>query len=83
MNVVDPQSDISLREIASFLAKEAGTKVVYELPDEIERTGYSAATKAVLGGTRLVQLGWKAFTPIEQGLCRTVQILRQTKERKY
>ncbi len=77
VNIVDSQSDIMLRELASLLAGEAGTRVVYEVPDETERAGYSTATKAVLDGTRLAQLGWKANTPIAQGLGRTVQILRQ------
>ncbi len=80
VNVVDSRSDITLRELASLLAGEAETKVVFELPDDIERAGYSTATKAVLDGTRLAQLGWKALTPISQGLGRTVRILRQMKE---
>lgn len=80
VNIVDSASDITLRDLALLLAEEAGTKVVFELPDDTERAGYSTATKAVLDGTRLAQLGWKAFTSIGQGLCRTVQILRQIKE---
>ena len=82
VNVVDAQSDTTLRDLASFLAKEAETNVVFELPDDTERAGYSTATKAVLDGTRLAQLGWEAFTPISQGLGRTVRILRQIKERE-
>ena len=77
VNVVDTASDIALKDLAEILAKEAGTKVVFELPDETERAGYSTATKAVLDGTKLKQLGWKPYTPIEQGLSKTVKILRQ------
>lgn len=77
VNVVDTASDIALKDLAEILAKEAGTKVVFELPDETERAGYSTATKAVLDGTRLERLGWKPYTPIEQGLSKTVKILRQ------
>ncbi|MDE7324016.1 MAG: NAD-dependent epimerase/dehydratase family protein [Lachnospiraceae bacterium] len=82
VNIADPQSDITLRELASLLAREAGTRVVFELPDDIERAGYSTATKAVLDGIKLAQLGWKALTPIAQGLDRTVRILSQIKERE-
>lgn len=77
VNVVAPASDITLRELAGFLAEESGTEVGFEWPDETERAGYSTATKAVLDGTRLRQLGWEAHTPIRQGLSRTVKILRQ------
>lgn len=76
VNIVDSASDIMLKDLAAILAKEAGTKVVFELPDTVEQAGYSAATKAVLDGTRLEQLGWKAATSIEEGLVKTIVILR-------
>ena len=77
VNIADSASDIMLKDLAAILAKKAGTKVVYELPDAAEKAGYSTATKAVLDSTKIEQLGWRAFTPIEQGLDKTVQILRQ------
>lgn len=76
VNVVDTASDITLKELAALLAKGAGTRVVFELPDKTEQSGYSTATRALLDGTRLEQLGWKAYTPIREGLSKTVQILK-------
>lgn len=76
VNVVDTASDITLKELAVLLAKGAGTRVVFELPDKTEQAGYSTATRALLDGTRLEQLGWKAYTPIREGLPKTIQILR-------
>ena len=76
VNIVDASSDITLKELADLLARAAGTKVVFELPDDTEKAGYSTATKALLDGTRLERLGWKAHTPIREGLSKTVQILR-------
>lgn len=81
VNIADSASDIMLRDLASLLAREAGTKVVFELPDATEKAGYSTATKAVLDSTKMEQLGWKAHTPAGQGLRRTVQILREMKSR--
>lgn len=78
VNVVDSASDICLRDLAALLAEEAEAEVVFEIPDAIEKAGYSTATKALLDGKRIERLGWKAYTPIRQGLSRTVQILRQT-----
>lgn len=76
INVADTASDITLKELASLLAEEAGTKVVFELPDKTEQAGYSTATRALLDGTRLELLGWMAHTPIREGLPKTLQILR-------
>lgn len=77
VNIADPASDITLRDLAELLAGEAGTRVVFELPDETERAGYSTATKAVLDSTKLEGLGWKAHTPIRQGLSKTIKILNR------
>ncbi|MDE7185771.1 MAG: SDR family NAD-dependent epimerase/dehydratase, partial [Lachnospiraceae bacterium] len=77
VNVADSASDIRLKDLALLLAIEAGTKVVFDLPDAAEQAGYSTATKAVLDTRKIEELGWKALTPIEQGLRKTVQILRE------
>lgn len=76
-NIADKESDISLKELAGLLALEAKTKVNFELPDQVEKAGYSAATKALLDPGKIESLGWHAFTPIESGLRKTVRILRQ------
>lgn len=56
-NVVDEESDITLGDLAGKLARIAGTRVVFEIPEENERKGYSAATRAMLDGTKLRSLG--------------------------
>ena len=75
-NVADASSDILLRDLAGLLAKEAGTKVIFELPDAVEKAGYSTATKAILDASKIEQLGWHAQTSIAEGIAKTVQILR-------
>ena len=76
INIADRDSDIALKDLAGYLAKEAGMKVIFELPDQVEKAGYSTATKALLDSTKIEQLGWKAKTGIADGLAKTVQILR-------
>lgn len=76
VNIADKKSDITLKDLAGFLAKAAGTKVIFELPDQIEKAGYSTATKALLDTTKIERLGWKANTGIADGLSKTVQILK-------
>lgn len=80
VNVVDEASDILLKDLAALIARNAGTKVVFEPPDEVEQAGYSTATKAVLDGTKLRRLGWKAATSIEEGIQKTINIRSQKKQ---
>lgn len=75
-NVADERSDVSLRELASFIAQIGGGKVVFELPDEVERAGYSTATKAMLDGSLLQSIGWEAVYGIEDGLKRTIHMMK-------
>lgn len=75
-NIADIKSDIILRELAETIAEQAHTKVVFEIPDEIEKAGYSTATKARLDGTKIQQLGWSAQYDIKTGIERTMQILK-------
>ncbi len=80
VNIVDDASDILLKNLAALIAREAGTKVIFELPDAVEQAGYSTATKAVLDGTKLKGLGWRAVTPIEEGIRKTINIRSQKKQ---
>jgi len=75
-NVADNASDMSLKEAAEYLAEIAGRKVVYELPDENEKRGYSAATKALMASEKIKKLGWNARYAMREGLMRTVSILK-------
>lgn len=76
-NIADPQSDLTLGELAQMLADLSGTQVVYELPDALERAGYSTATRALLDAARLRSLGWNALFPIRKGLAHTLEILTE------
>jgi len=73
-NAADERSDISLYNMVVYLAELAGTRVIFELPSEQERKGYSTATKAVLDAGKLRSLGWEADYSIEEGLKRTLEI---------
>ena len=76
-NIADPSSDITLKELAQIIAGYAGKSVVFELPDEAERKGYSTATKALLDSSKLKSLGWKSIYDIRSGLIRTMDILKE------
>ena len=79
-NIADEASDIMLKDLAKIIADFAGKEVVFELPDETEKAGYSKATKARLDGSKLKKLGWTARYDIKQGLERTMKMLTEISE---
>lgn len=79
-NIAEEHSDISLKDLANVIAAKNGTEVVFELPDEVEASGYSTATKARLDGHKLLALGWEPKYDIYTGLERTIDILRMLRE---
>lgn len=74
-NISDERSDITLRELSEAIANYKGKKVVYEIPDKVEASGYSKATKARLAGDKLKSLGWTSKYDIKQGIKRTMDML--------
>jgi len=76
-NIASDSQNITLRDLAKDLADIAGTEVVFDIPDESERKGYSTATKALLDTKKLRELGWETTTPIKQRLEETLTILKE------
>lgn len=74
-NIADERSDIMLKDLAAIIAGIKGKKVVFELPDAVEASGYSKATKARLNGQKLKALGWQPKYDIKSGMERTIEIL--------
>ncbi len=79
-NIAEAQSDITLKDLAGFIAASNGKKVQFEKPSDVEAAGYSTATKARLDGSKLAQLGWKPRYTIESGIKRTIEILKNLNE---
>lgn len=75
-NVANPTCSPSIREYAQTLADLAGVNLVFDLPPEAERAGYSAVTRAVLDPGKLMRLGWRAAYDLRTGLAHTLEISR-------
>jgi nucleoside-diphosphate-sugar epimerase len=80
-NIADEKSNIRLRDLASILASYNGKEVVFELPDEVERRGYSTATKAIMSSQKLNDLGWLPYYNIQDGLTESLDIMKEMRER--
>lgn len=77
-NIADEASNITLKDLAWIIANHAGKQVVFEIPDAVEAAGFSKATKALLDGSKLKRLGWKPLHTIQDGIPRTIEILKTT-----
>jgi nucleoside-diphosphate-sugar epimerase len=75
-NVADTSCDASLRDFAGFAADAASTKLVFNLPTDAERRGYSKTTRAIMDATRLRALGWKPALGLREGILRTIEALK-------
>lgn len=67
----------SIAEVASICAEIAGTNVVFDLPDKIEKKGFSQSKDCILDNSKLKSLGWNGKYTLKQGLVETIESLRE------
>lgn len=75
-NISNKACDVRLRDFAQYCADWAGKSVVFDLPSEIERKGFSVAQQAILDNTRLLSLGWCPRYEMQDAINRTISILK-------
>lgn len=71
-NIANPESNISIRELADIVAKAGERRVVVEMPDYEEKKGFNVVSKSVFSIQKLSNLGWKPLTSIQRGLDNTI-----------
>lgn len=75
-NIADPETVISIRQMAEILTACAGSSLRMELPTDEERKGFNPMSNSSLDGTSLADLGWHGCFDAETGFAHTVQILK-------
>lgn len=75
-NISSEKTNIHLKDFARLCAEYNGKNVVFELPSEKERSGFSIATQAILDNTRLKNLGFQPMYEMEDAVNRTIKILK-------
>lgn len=77
-NLGNIESDIRLKDLAELVAKKAGVKVIFDLPDDLEAKGFSKATIARMDYSKAEkELGWEPKYSIEKGLDNTLELLKE------
>lgn len=74
-NIASEKCNVHLKDFARMCAEWAGKKVIFDLPSETERKGFSVAMKAILDNTRLKEIGWNDRYIISDVVIRTLNIL--------
>lgn len=74
-NIADENSNIKLKDLANLAARHCNVKVVFDVPEETEKSGYSKSVRAILNTEKINALGWSAKVSIEDGVERTIKIL--------
>lgn len=71
-NIADENSCMTIRELAESIARIGGVKVVFDLPSDDERRGFSVIKKATFSTQKLRSLGWQPRYSLQEALQETV-----------
>lgn len=65
-NISNPDSVITIREMADALAKAGNVSITFEIPSKIEKNNYNLMDNSSLDSFKIEELGWHAhFLPTE------------------
>ena len=81
-NITNDTEQVELREIARMVASIEGVNVHFEIPSATEQAGYSIATVAIQDASKLKKLGWIPAINLEEGIKRTLPIIKQRIQQK-
>lgn len=76
-NIANSESNFTIRELAEIVARQAERKVVFDIPFDENGGNTTPITKAVFSTAKLNSLGWKAKVGIEEGIKRTIGIMKE------
>lgn len=74
-NISDSDSDIKLKDLAKYIADQNKLKLIFDMPNEIEKKGFSKSSVAILDSKKINELGWKAKYDIFEGIKETLNIM--------
>lgn len=75
-NISNPESIISIKEMAEILSNSAGVNLKVEIATEEERKGFNPMSNSSLESSSLLELGWRGRFDANIGFSHTVNILR-------
>lgn len=77
-NISNPDSIISIREMAEILVKAANVQLVREYPTDEEKKSFNPMINSSLDSTDLLRLGWRGLYDAVRGFEHTIAIIRES-----
>ena len=77
-NVSDESYDLRLGDFAQLVSDYNNKTVVYDLPNEVEKSGFSNSTMTILDSKKIKELGWKPLGNIKSDIKDTINVLKLT-----
>lgn len=76
-NISNPDSIITIRQIAELYAEHGGVQLMFDLPNDTEKASFNPMSNSSLNSSKLQSLGWKGLFSAETGTEHTVKIIRE------
>ncbi len=77
-NISNPDSVITIRQMAELLSSAGNVDIRMELPDEAEKKGFNPMSNSSLDSSRLESLGWKGLFDARTGFEHTVSVIHES-----
>lgn len=78
-NVADEQSCITIRELAETIADTAGVNVIFDVPSEVEKKGFTPIRTAIFDTTKIRALGWCPQHTLKEAIRKTIEQQKNNK----
>ena len=79
-NISNPNSIVTIKQLASTIAKETGVELRFDIPSDDEQKNYNKMDLGVLNSDKLLSLGWKPIYNFESGMKRNIEIIKNIGE---
>ncbi len=78
-NISSPKFDATLKDFAEIIVNYTWKKLVFDIPSEIEKQGYSSLERTILNSNKLRALWWNADSNLSERIIKTIKILEKNK----
>lgn len=75
-NVADEKSCVTIKELAHIFACLGDVDVIFELPTDNEKKGFSVMKKNIFDTSKLEKLGWKPSYNLQLGIKETIELAK-------
>lgn len=71
-NVADNTSVLSIRAFAELVASSVNSNVVYDVPNNLESSGFNTVTKSLFDTKKIRSLGWRPIGTISENIVTVI-----------